>query len=410
MSRPTLALAAIALVLALGLVAQPASAEQPDAPAVVARNAIVIDVETGAVLFERAADQPVPPASLTKIFTAIAAAEITPLDRMMTASAGDLVGEASMGLSAGETDSFETLLHGMMLSSGNDAAMTIARNLSATNGDLSRATTDAFVSYANDRLAELGASSTQLVNPHGLDEESHVSTARDIAAVTRYGLAYVPAFRDALSAASYEGGGHSLYSTNQLATSYPGLIGGKTGITADAGYCLVEVAQRDGRTIIAVLLGSTAEAWYADARTLLDLGFATAMAPAPTAAEPSQAVVAADGLAVIGAGAERVVTSAAIASRKDRAPGVWPVMALVAIPCLLACGVLVGRIIEPTPRPAARQRPARRPARPSAGRAASPAGFTAPFATVAPRVSKPARRRPRRTGLPEPASMPSFGD
>jgi len=412
MSRLALVLGAAAMVLSLALLALPAAAQQPDAEGIVAANAIVIDAQTGAVLFERAADEPVPPASLTKIFTAVAAAEITAPDRLMTATGDDLVGEASMGLVAGETDTFGTLLHGMLLSSGNDAAMTIARNLSATDGDLDGATTDAFVDYTNARIADLGATGTHLVNPHGLDDDGHVATARDLATITRYGLTSLPAFRDALGATRYTADGHALYSTNQLASSYPGLIGGKTGITDAAGYCLVEVAERDGRTIIAVLLGSTAQSWYADARSLLDIGFATPTAPPPApAAEPQQLTAPASGLAVSGSGTERVVTSAVVADRKTHAPGVWAVMALVAIPCFLIVGAQAARIAGASTRQASRRSrrvaPARRPAVVSSG---VPAGSTAPFLSVAPRHVAPHRRPARRPRVAEPSVVPSFGD
>lgn len=411
MPRPILTLIVTITILSLASVATPAAAQQPDGADVVAPHAIVIDAQSGAVLFERAADEPVPPASLTKIFTAVTAAEITAPDQQMIVSDGDLVGEASMGLVSGETDSFDTLLHGMLLSSGNDAAMTIARNLSATGGRLESATTEPFVAYANARIAELGATGTHLVNPHGLDADGHVSTARDLATITRYGLASLPSFREALGATSYTGSGHSLYSTNQLASSYPGLIGGKTGITDKAGYCLIEVAQQGGRTVIAVLLGSTAVSWYADARSLLDIGFATlAAVPAAPAAQSQPATSNVPGLAVTDAGAERVVTSAAVASRKTHAPGVWVVMALVAIPCLLFAGNLFARIGE------GQRRAVRRPRRAASARrvttvpAGAPADATAPFLTVPPRHATPTRRSARQPRVPEPSIVPSFGD
>lgn len=399
------------MMLSLALVITPIAAAESDNSTVVARNAIVIDAESGAVLFERAADEQAPPASLTKIFTAIASAEITAPDRPMTTTDADLVGEASMGLVTGETDTFTTLLHGMLLSSGNDAAMTIARNLSATNGDLDNATVDPFVAYTNARIAEIGATNTHLVNPHGLDADGHVTTARDLATITRYGLASVPAFREAIGAISYKGDGHSLHTTNDFAGTYPGLVGGKTGITTNAGYCLIEVAQRDGRTIIAVLLGSTSESWYADARSLLDTGFATPLAPAAQPAQPHQVMSNTSGLAVSGAGAERVVTSGAVAAQKAHAPGVWAMMALVAIPCLLVIATILARVIEPPRRRAARRShvaiPPRQPVIIPAG---MPMDATAPFPIVPTRHIAPPRQplRPRR--VTEPTAVPSFGD
>lgn len=412
MSRVALSLCAV-VVIALFVSVPFASAQQPGGEAIVARNAIVIDAQTGAVLLEQSADQPVPPASLTKIFTAVTAAEITASQQPMVATDGDLVGEASMGLAAGESDTFDTLLHGMLLSSGNDAAMTIARNLSAADGNVADATTDPFVTYMNARIKDLGATNTHLVNPHGLDAPGHTSTARDLATITRYGLASLPAFREALGATTYTGDGHSLYSTNQLAGNYPGLLGGKTGITPDAGYCLIEVAERDGRTIIAVLLGSTADAWYADARSLLDRGFmALAVAVTEPAAEPNVATSNGSGLVVSGAGSERVVASATVASRKAHAPGVWGIMAVVAIPCLLVIGVIAARIMEsPARRPTQRRRSAT--VRPHQTAAPSPnfADFsTAPFPTVAQWRDVPRGHPHRPQRAAEPVPVPSFGD
>ncbi|MCO5177248.1 MAG: D-alanyl-D-alanine carboxypeptidase [Thermomicrobiales bacterium] len=405
MSR--LALAAIAAIasLMLAIVAQPVSATTN----LVARNAIVIDASSGEVLYQHNADAQVPPASLTKIFTAIAAIEITPLDRQMTATSGDLVGEASMGLVAGESDSFQTLLAGMLLSSGNDAAMTIARNLAAENTPVETASVTPFVDYTNARIAELGATSTHLVNPHGLDTEGHVTTARDLATIARYGLQSLPAFGQALNQTAYTGDGHTLYTTNPLSGTYPGLIGGKTGITQNAGYCLVEIAQRNGQSIIAVLLGSTADAWASDATALLDYGFTALAAPAqPTAPDPSGSAANSQ-LSVIGNGAEQVVTSAAVERQKSRAPGAWAAMALAAIPCLLLIGFIVNRATNPAPMKTRRTRAQptthRRP-RPRPASAFAPHGMTAPFVTY---DSSPSPTHQQRR-VPEPSAVPSFGD
>ncbi|MDQ3549773.1 MAG: serine hydrolase, partial [Chloroflexota bacterium] len=172
--------------------------EQPD---VVATRAIVVDASTGDILLDKGAGEPVAMASLTKLFTAFVAIETASLDRQMTVSDYDLVGEASMGISTGEVLTFGTLLHGMLLPSGNDAATSIARNLGAQTGDSESQASQRFIDRANARLSTLGLHNTHLVNPHGLDADGHYSTARDIAALTLYALDHEPTFGATLQTA-----------------------------------------------------------------------------------------------------------------------------------------------------------------------------------------------------------------
>jgi len=251
---------------------QPVAA-QATVPTITADSAVVLDGQTGAILYAKDPDTPRAPASLTKIFTAIVALETAPLDTPLTVTAADLVGESSMGLHAGDQLSLRTALYGLLLASGNDAAMAIARNLGAEPGDTPQQSVARFVRRENALAEQLGLMHTHLENPHGLDQEGHVSTARDLAVITRYALRN-PQFRRIISTRTYEDGQYAFSQTNRLLGVYPGLLGGKTGITDRAGYCLMEVAERDGHTVIVVLLHSTVEAWYDDARTLLDFGFA----------------------------------------------------------------------------------------------------------------------------------------
>ncbi|GBD16276.1 D-alanyl-D-alanine carboxypeptidase DacB [bacterium HR26] len=255
---------------AFGFESVPLRAAEPD---IAAQSAIVIDAGTGAVLYARNPDEPWAPASLTKIAIALVALESAPLDQRLTVEQYDLVGEASMGLAAGDELTLETALYGLLLPSGNDAAMTIARNLGALPGDSPKESVDRFMRRTNLMLERMGLRNTYLLNPHGLDQPGHRSTARDLALVTREAL-QDPTFRRIIGSPIYQDGHYALQQSNRLLGSYPGLIGGKTGITDGCGYCLMEAAERDGRTVIAVLLGSTAEAWYQDAETLLDYGFA----------------------------------------------------------------------------------------------------------------------------------------
>lgn len=271
------------LVLALiapSLIPIPAfAAEQPE---ISAKYAVVVDAGSGEVLYDKDMNTPTAPASLTKVFTAIAALDAANLDREVPIDQYDLVGEASMGLQAGQNISLRTLLNGLLLVSGNDAAMAIARNVGALAGDTPQQSINRFMTRVNSLSERLGLTGTHLTNPHGLDQAGHQSTARDLAAITMYALKNQD-FRTIIGTPLYNREGFELYQANLLLGAYPGLIGGKTGYTETAGYCLLEAAERDGHTIIAVLLSSTKEAWYQDATTLLDYGFETVSAPADAA-------------------------------------------------------------------------------------------------------------------------------
>lgn len=344
--RRAACLAAVIFCL-LAIVPAAGSAQGIEQPDIVATRAIVVNASTGDILLDKGAGEPVAMASLTKLFTAFVAIETTPLERQLTVSDYDLVGEASMGVSAGEVLSFQTLLHGMLLPSGNDAAMAIARNLGSQSGDSDSQATERFIDRANARLATLGLHNTHLVNPHGLDTDGHISSARDIAALTLYALDHEPTFGAVLHTAEYEAEGHSITNTNRLIGVYDGLIGGKTGVTDNAGYCLMQVAERDGQRIIAVLLGSTPDAWYDDAEALLDFGFAATAVPgaatrygqinfssAPMIAVPASQPV--DGLAVTDAGVgSALVSQTAIISSPRRSPWLWIISAAVLAPASL---------------------------------------------------------------------------
>lgn len=262
-------LSTVLVVLGLVTASNVSAAAGPD---ITGQYAVVVDADTGSILFDKSMNTPVAPASLTKIFTAAYALQAAPLNRSLTVDQFDLVGQSSMGLRAGETVSLKTALYGMLLPSGNDAAMTIAQNLGADPGDTPQQSVDRFVGWVNDMASRLGLTQTHLVNPDGLDQAGHTTTAHDVAAITMYALKN-PEFRKIIGTSEYTGDGHVMYQANRLLGVYSGLIGGKTGITDNAGYCLVEIAQRDGHTIIAVVMKSTAAAWYQDASALLDYGF-----------------------------------------------------------------------------------------------------------------------------------------
>lgn len=241
-------------------------------PDVVARHWVILDATNGRVVAEQAARQPVAIASLTKVMTALVALERGQLDGTVTIVPEDLVGESSAGLRAGQTVTLRTLLYGLLLRSGNDAAMAIARAVGGSPHQEDPVARARFVGWMNAKAAALGLDQTHFRNPHGLDEPGHASSALDLARLTRFALDD-PRFVAMFGAGTYEGEGFNWRHTNRLPDRYPGVIGGKTGWTDDAGLCLIEVAERAGHQLIVVLLGSTFEAWYEDAARLLDYGW-----------------------------------------------------------------------------------------------------------------------------------------
>jgi D-alanyl-D-alanine carboxypeptidase len=215
-------------------------------------------------------------ASLTKVFTAIEAIESAPGEIEITTTSADLVSDqaSSMGFDPGETFTLQELLLGMMLPSGNDAARAIARALGAQPGDSDEQALERFMGRLNQRLRDMGLRETTLVNPDGWGVPGHHSSAHDLAAFTMYALRY-PRFVDLISTSEYEtAAGYRLRNNNRLLNNYDGLVGGKTGYDNDAGWCLIEVAERDGSTMISVTLDGVApDDWYDDNRVLLDYAF-----------------------------------------------------------------------------------------------------------------------------------------
>ncbi|MDI3338977.1 MAG: hypothetical protein QJR03_12680 [Sphaerobacter sp.] len=261
-------LLAVVLPSIIALAAPPAAAR----PTVHARHWVIMDADTGEVLDGQAAHARSAMASLTKVLTALVAIERGDLAQTVTVVRSDLLGGATAGLRAGETVSLRTLLYGLLLPSGNDAAMAIARAVGGSPATDDPAARERFVTWMNERVASMGLTDTHVVNPHGLDAPGHFSSAHDLAEITRAALAS-PTFVAIVGAAAYAADGHRYESTNELPRRYPGVTGGKTGWTEDAGHCLIEVAERAGRRLIVVLLGSDGEHWYDDAAALLDYGW-----------------------------------------------------------------------------------------------------------------------------------------
>ncbi|WP_237266963.1 D-alanyl-D-alanine carboxypeptidase family protein [Thermoclostridium stercorarium] len=231
-----------------------------------ARSAIVMDFESGRVLFEKNAYQKRPMASTTKVMTAIVAIENGNLDDMVTVSknAASIHGSL-MHLKAGETLTLRELLYGLLLCSGNDAAIAIAEHVGGSMEN--------FIKMMNEKAKEIGAFDTNFTTPHGLDEVGHYSTAYDLALITRYALR-IPLFNEIVKTTSIQIGGRYLQNTNEMLTSYPGADGVKTGYTGKAGRCLITSATRDGRRFISVVLYCDSRAQRAlSSKKILDYAF-----------------------------------------------------------------------------------------------------------------------------------------
>ena len=236
-----------------------------------ARAAILIESETGRVLYEKNAHEPLPMASTTKIMTALLAIERGNPDSLVTTGENAFgVPGTSLYLSLGETLTLRQMLYGLMLVSGNDAAVAIAEHVGGSVEDFCRMMTQ--------RARELGCENTVFLTPHGLPVNGHFTTARDLALIARQAMKQ-PLFREIVStqraSLPWEGHGYDrvLVNKNKLLSTYPGALGVKTGYTRAAGRCLVFAAERDGMTLIGAVLNCPD--WFDAAAALLDQGFDT---------------------------------------------------------------------------------------------------------------------------------------
>lgn len=252
-------------LLAVLLLCQPLSAKAA-APSVSAASAILVDGESGRVLYEKDAHTKRLIASTTKLMTALVAVERTAdLGEVVTIERADTLTEgSSMYLKIGEEVTVEALLYGLLLSSGNDAALALARHCA---GDV-----ETFVTWMNQRAEALGMADSHFQNPNGLNDEAHYSTASDMAklAIACMGNEMVARIVGTRSATI---GTRTLTNHNKLLTTYEGCLGMKTGYTQLAGRTLVSAARRDGQLLICVTL-SDPDDWK-DHAALFDHGFAT---------------------------------------------------------------------------------------------------------------------------------------
>ena len=228
-----------------------------------AEKAILVDAQTGRVLYERRCDERSLVASTTKIMTALVVCEqCNVLDRMQIPKEAVGVEGSSMYLQEGEVLTLQELLYGLMLSSGNDAALALAIYCGGT--------VEGFAELMNDKARNLGLKNTHFVNPHGLDAPDHYSTARDLATLSAYAMKN-PIFAKTVSTKTVTVGQRTLHNHNKLLWQLSGADGVKTGYTRAAGRVLVSSALRQGRRLICVTI-SDRQDWL-DHTRLLEEGF-----------------------------------------------------------------------------------------------------------------------------------------
>ncbi|HHV19279.1 MAG TPA: D-alanyl-D-alanine carboxypeptidase [Thermoanaerobacterales bacterium] len=241
-------------------------------PSIAGEAGILMDVSTGKVLYEKNAHTPLEPASITKIMTAILALEKGELsDIVVTSNKPPLAEGTRIYLEEGEKLTLEQMLYGMMLNSGNDAAIAIAEHIGGS--------VESFVLMMNQKAREVGAQNTVFINPNGLSEEGHLTTAYDLALISRYAMLNFPKFREIVATKTMEipwqgeEWDRQLINLNKLLWNYEWADGIKTGYTSTAGSTLAASATQNGWQLISVILKSDSSI-LADSMALLDYGFA----------------------------------------------------------------------------------------------------------------------------------------
>ena len=255
---------------------QPAAltAAQPDLT-LNCRAVCLIDQDTGTVLYEKNADQQMPIASITKVMTLLLTFEAIhdgrlTLDTLVPVSEHAYhMGGSQIWLEPGEQFTLDEMIKAICVSSANDAAVAVAELVGGSE--------QGFVQMMNDRAAELGMTNTTFHNACGLDTEGHLSTARDVAIMSRQILTTCPEVLHytGIWTDTLRGGATQLVNTNKMLRRYNGITGLKTGTTGGAGVCISASATRDGLNLIAVVLGApSSKDRFEAAATLLDYGFA----------------------------------------------------------------------------------------------------------------------------------------
>ncbi len=237
-------------------------------------SAIVMEKSTGKILFEKDAHTRLPPASVTKVMTLLLVMEalengkLSLDDEISVSEHAASMGGSQVFLSPGEVMSVNDLLKATVIASGNDSAVALAEAIAGSEAG--------FVELMNARAKELGMNDTTFVNCTGLDAEGHLTSAHDIAVMSRELIRhdkikeYSTTWMDSL-----RNGAFTLANTNKLIRSYQGITGLKTGSTGNAKYCLSATAERDGMELIAAIMAApSSKERFADAASLLNYGFA----------------------------------------------------------------------------------------------------------------------------------------
>jgi len=260
----------LSFIICMSFAVQASSAEYSG------RSYILMEASTGLVLLEENADEPLPPASVTKIMTvlvvmdAVAEGKMTMDDTVSVSEYAASMGGSQVYLEPGEEMTVHEMLKCVVVSSANDAAVALAEKVAGSE--------EAFVSMMNSRAAGLGMVNTVFKNTNGLDDdvEGHVTSARDIAIMSRELITKYPEVLELSSIwmDSIRNGAFGLTNTNRLIRFYRGANGLKTGSTSKAGFCISATAERDGMQLIAVVMASpTRDERNESAKKLLDYGF-----------------------------------------------------------------------------------------------------------------------------------------
>ncbi len=261
-------LVAACLLLPMGASAQEQQIEETFSAS--AKAAVLIEEQTGMILYAQNETAPLPMASTTKVMTALLTLEYGKLDEIVTTSRNAFgVPGTSIYLAQGEKLTLEQMLYGLMLASGNDAAVAIAEHIGGS--------VDQFCDMMTQRAQELGCKDSVFKTPHGLPNNTHHTTAYDLALIAREAMKH-PLFRKIVSTQRatipWEGREYDriLNNKNRLLSSYEGATGIKTGYTKAAGRCLVFGAERNGLEVVGVVLNCPN--WFEEAARVMDYGFA----------------------------------------------------------------------------------------------------------------------------------------
>ncbi|MBQ7025480.1 MAG: D-alanyl-D-alanine carboxypeptidase [Peptococcaceae bacterium] len=243
-------------------------------PEITAEAAVMLDMDTGEVLYGKAEHERRPPASLTKVMTGYLAAQRQDLmhQEVVISELAAETGESSLNLKEKDVLCFEELLYGALLKSANDACVAVAEHISGSE--------EIFVDDMNLQACLLGCANTKFQNTNGLPAEEHYSSAYDLALMTRAAM-QVTQFAQIVQTQNHtvhwqDGRKLLVHNTNRLLREYPGAIGVKTGTTNEAGQCLIAVAEKAGKRVAVVVLKSRNR--FYDATVLLDYAFAEAAA------------------------------------------------------------------------------------------------------------------------------------